>query len=65
MAVIRCVCSNVTFSELKETADAKSITTVEKLQQDRPFGRSCKLCIPYVKQMLRDGTTVFHRIITE
>jgi bacterioferritin-associated ferredoxin len=65
MTVKRCICSDVTFAELKEVADAKSITTIEKLQQDRPFGRSCKLCIPYVRQMLKDGTTEFHRVITE
>lgn len=63
MAIRRCVCSLVTFAELKIIADKKGITTLEKLQQDCPFGRSCKMCLPYVRQMLLDGTTVFERPI--
>jgi len=65
MAITHCICSDVSFAELKEVADAKQITDWEKLQQDRPFGRSCKLCVPYVKQMLLDGRTVFTEPIIE
>ncbi len=59
MRVYRCVCDDVTFAELKKLAETKNVSTLEKLQQDRPFGRSCGLCVPYVRRMLEDGITEF------
>ena len=59
MRVYRCVCDDVTFAELKVLAEAKKIRTIQNLQQDRPFGRSCGLCLPYVRRMLQDGSTEF------
>ena len=59
MRVYRCVCDDVTFAELKMLAEAKKIRTVQNLQQDRSFGRSCGLCLPYARQMLEDGSTEF------
>ncbi len=59
MRVYRCVCDDVTFAELKKLADSKEIRTVTNLQKDRPFGRSCGLCVPYVRRMLEDGSTEF------
>lgn len=65
MAVTRCICSMVSFSELKTIAEEHNIKEVEALQRVKPFGLSCKLCVPYVRQMLRDGRTVFETPIIE
>lgn len=65
MPVTRCVCSNITFAALKEAADKKNLKSVAALQVEREFGKSCKLCVPYVKQMLLDGSVSFDEIITE
>ena len=65
MAITHSICSSVSFAELKKTADAEGITDWEKLREVRPFGLSCKLCVPYVKQMLIDGRTVFTQSIIE
>ena len=65
MAVTRCICSMVTFRQLKQVAQENGITTVDELQRVRPFGLSCKLCLPYVRQMLKDGTTEFEHSIIE
>ncbi|MBT4603938.1 MAG: (2Fe-2S)-binding protein [Bacteroidetes Order II. Incertae sedis bacterium] len=65
MAIKSCICSNVSFVELKAIADQKKVKSIYEIQQDRPFGRSCKLCIPYVRQMLKDGRTSFDEVITE
>ena len=55
----------VTFRQLKQVAQENGITTVDELQRVRPFGLSCKLCLPYVRQMLKDGTTEFENSIIE
>jgi len=65
MAVTHCICSMVSFSELKGIADEHNIKAVEELQRVKAFGRSCKLCVPYVRQMLRDGRTSFEAPIIE
>ena len=65
MPVTRCVCSNITFATLKDVADKKNLKSVRALQAEREFGKSCKLCVPYVKQMLVDGRVSFDEIITE
>ena len=65
MAVTHCICSMVSFLELKNIADKHNIKTVEELQHVKAFGLSCKLCIPYVRQMLQDGRTVFEAPIIE
>ena len=38
--------------------------SVEELQRHEDFGQNCGLCLPYVRHMLRSGTTVFRRILT-
>lgn len=34
------------------------------LLQETGCGDQCGLCLPYLRQMLRDGTTVFHSVLT-
>ncbi len=57
--VIRCVCFNKRFSELKKIARKRNATTIEELQQYVRFGHNCQRCHPYVKLMLKTGQTQF------
>lgn len=61
----RCICFNRTFAELKATSREVGATTVEELAEHATFGQRCKLCRPYVEEMLRTGETEFSRIIRE
>ena len=35
------------------------LTTFEELKQHIFFGENCKLCVPYVRQMIKTGKTEF------
>ena len=48
-----------------ELADLHGAETIPQLQVIREFGVNCRLCHPYVRQMLRDGTTEFSHIVHE
>lgn len=60
----RCYCFQVTFAELQRVAVSTGARSVEELQEHRDFGLQCRLCHPYVRQMLRTGFTAFDHIIT-
>ena len=57
--VNRCVCSNISFSEVKKIADDKNYTTVEELRINQICCRHCELCRPFVEEMLSTGETSF------
>lgn len=61
----RCICSRVLFSDLKHEAETRGIDSLEELQAIREFGVNCRLCHPYVRRMLKDGTTEFNEIIQD
>jgi len=61
--VIKCVCSDILFSEMKKVAEKHSISNPDKLREYVTFGVNCKLCLPYVKKMLETGETEFEPII--
>ncbi len=65
MHIDRCYCFQKTFAELKTVAEATGATHVAALQEHVVFGQQCTLCHPYVRRMLRTGTTVFHEVVTE
>ncbi|MBS0197183.1 MAG: (2Fe-2S)-binding protein [Planctomycetes bacterium] len=58
MAVDRCVCHNLTFSYLKQVADANS-ANLSMLMQLTDCCSNCGMCTPYVILMLQTGATVF------
>lgn len=60
MAIDRCICHKITFSEIKKIAEERNFSTIEELQKAKISSTNCKLCEPYVKQMLKTGKTVFH-----
>lgn len=57
--VIRCVCFNKKFTELKKIAEKHNVRTIEELQEYVVFGKNCQRCHPYIKLMLETGQTVF------
>ena len=61
----RCICSRVLFSDLKAEAASHGVDTLEALQEIREFGVNCRLCHPYVRRMLQDGTTEFNEILRD
>ena len=65
MKIDRCVCFQETFARLQAVAAAQGTRTVAALQEHVAFGLRCRLCVPYVRRMLRTGQVVFHEVITE
>lgn len=53
------------FSDLRKEAERTGVDSLEALQQVREFGVNCRLCHPYVRRMLQDGTTEFHEILQD
>lgn len=70
MRIDRCVCFSRSFAELKAVADTSGAESFAQLQLaargcGKEFGAKCQLCRPYVKAMLRTGTTVFGEILAD
>ncbi len=57
--VDRCVCFNRLFSQMQQVMVQNNIKTFEELKQHITFGESCRLCVPYVKLMIKTGRTEF------
>jgi len=57
--VDRCICLRKSFADIKKLADNKGYSTIAELQMDGICSTECKLCIPYVAEMLRTGKTEF------
>lgn len=56
LAVNRCICANVPFTELKKLADT-GIRDLEELGRLTNCGKGCGMCIPYIRVMLATGVT--------
>ena len=59
MSVNRCICHDVSFRDIKETASEKGIYSLEQLREEGICSTQCKLCEPYIREMLRTGQTSF------
>jgi bacterioferritin-associated ferredoxin len=59
MAVNRCICHQITFSEIKQIAEERGITSVEELAEHNISSTNCQLCKPYLKKMFETGKTSF------
>jgi len=57
--VNRCICSNISFAEVKQVAIDKNLKSVRELQQNQVCCRHCELCRPYVEEMLKTGEISF------
>jgi len=62
--ITMCVCQRMPFERLLPLARSRG-WTLEDIQRETQCGAGCGLCRPYLREMLRAGTTVFTRILTE
>jgi bacterioferritin-associated ferredoxin len=63
LRIDRCVCQRTLFADLLPLARAAS-WNLEAVLRETGCGDQCGLCLPYLRRMLRDGTTVFHSVLT-
>lgn len=55
----KCICYDVTFFEMKKIMEEYEIYTLEELKEVIQVAGNCKMCIPYIKEMIRTGKTEF------
>ena len=61
--VTKCVCSDVSFSDMKKTADKYELKSIRELKEYIEFGNNCQFCYPYIERMLKTGETEFEPVI--
>ncbi len=59
MPVEQCICHKISFSKIKRIAEEKNLKTVEEIRELDIACKKCKLCEPYIKEMLKTGKTSF------
>ncbi len=59
MPVDRCICHQITFEEIRKAADERGLRTVQEIQAEKLSSTNCRLCLPYIEQMLQTGETSF------
>lgn len=65
MPVNRCICHQISFSDIKTIANARGLTTVQELRAEKICSTNCRLCEPYIKMLLQSGNTSFKPILEE
>jgi bacterioferritin-associated ferredoxin len=62
LRIDRCVCRRTLFATLLPEARAAG-WDLDTLMQATGCGQQCGLCRPYLRRMLRDGTTIFTAVL--
>jgi bacterioferritin-associated ferredoxin len=60
--VTKCVCSEITFEEMKSLMDRNNLKTFEELSREIKVASNCRLCLPYIHRMIETGKTKFEII---
>ncbi len=55
----RCLCSGLTFEEIRQEAERMNTTSIKKLKRELEMGVYCSACVPFLKEMFKTGQTVF------
>ncbi|MDX1640417.1 MAG: (2Fe-2S)-binding protein [Balneolaceae bacterium] len=63
MPVDRCICHEISFSEIKKIVEERDFTTVQELRAEKICSTNCRLCEPYVRKLLETGRVSFQPII--
>lgn len=63
VTIDRCVCQRMLFATLHGLAEAHQ-WDLDALGEATGCGEQCGMCRPYLQRMLRDGTTVFHEVLS-
>jgi len=62
--VLKCICFDTTFAEMKEIMKKNNINNIEELRHIKQIAANCKLCLPYIEKMIETGQTEFE-VITD
>ena len=62
--IVKCVCFDTTFQEMKSIMKEKDLKTIDELRKVKEVGNNCRLCVPYIEEMIKTGKTEFHEIIS-
>lgn len=57
--VVKCICHDRSFEEIKAYADAHNLMTVDELRNHDICSNGCRLCEPYVEVTLETGQIEF------
>lgn len=63
ICIDKCICFDTTFQEMKDLMIEKNLKTLEELQLHKPVSLNCKLCLPYILEMIQTGKTEFNEIL--
>lgn len=63
LRIDRCVCHDVTFSEIVEWSESNGCRHVDAVAREFKCTTSCGMCLPYVERALETGQKVFHEIL--
>lgn len=58
-SIDRCVCSGMTFEQMKREAKRLNLRSVKGMRSRLPMGAYCSACAPYLREMLKTGKTKF------
>ena len=64
LLITMCVCQRMPFDRLLPIARERG-WSLEDIMRETQCGAGCGLCLPYLRQMLKTGQTVFTEILTE
>lgn len=62
--ITKCICLDMTFVQMKKIMKEENIKSIEGLRKIKPVATNCKLCLPYINNMIETGQTEFD-LITE
>ena len=61
--ITKCICFDTTFKEMQDIMLKNKINSIEELKKIKTISENCKLCLPYIKEMIRTGKTEFEEIL--
>lgn len=61
--ITKCICYDTTFKEMRKIMRENNLRSIEELREFKPVALNCKLCLPYIKKMIRTGETEFTSLI--
>lgn len=63
MPVDRCICHQISFSDIKTIANERGLTTVQELRAEKICCTNCRLCEPYIRMLLESDKTSFQPLV--
>ncbi len=57
--VTKCVCSNIEFEELLAISKSRNLNSIDEISKELGVGCNCRLCTPYIVQMLNTSEIRF------